>query len=221
MPETVRFNIVNPAIEDYVTGLVPARSPVLSRVEEHAAQHNVPIVGPLEGQALALLARLVKAKSILEVGTATGYSAIWLGQVAKENAGHMTGIEFDASRHAEATKNLADAGLADTVEVLSGDARDVVAGLTGPYDFIFFDLVRSIPDEHHLLRLYELCADRLVTGGLFCVDNVLHGGDVLDPKTQGARSAQHLNQTIGRDGRFVASFLTIRDGLAVALKVRE
>lgn len=221
MPETVRFNIVNPVLEDYVTNLVPARSPVLAQVEKHAEEHNVPIVGPLEGQALALLARMVKAKAILEVGTATGYSAIWLGQVAKENGGRLTGIEFDASRHAEAVKNLADAGLAGTVEVLSGDARDVVTALTGPYDFIFFDLVRSLPDEHHLLRMYELCADRLVVGGVFCLDNVLHGGDVLDPKTQGARSTQRLNQTIARDGRFVSSFLTIRDGLAVALKVRE
>lgn len=85
MPETVRYNIVNPGLEDYVTNLVPARSPVLGRVEKHAEEHNVPIVGPLEGQALALLARMVKAKEILEVGTATGYSAMWLGQVAKEN----------------------------------------------------------------------------------------------------------------------------------------
>ncbi|HEX5416491.1 MAG TPA: O-methyltransferase [Chloroflexota bacterium] len=219
--DNFHYDIVKPAIEDYVTALVPARPPVLARVEEEAYQHNVPIVGPLEGQALALLARLVKAKSILEVGTATGYSAIWLGQVAKENAGRLTGIEFDAARRAEAQKNLADAGLGETVDVLLGDARDVVAGLTGPYDFIFFDLVRSLPDEHQLLRMYELCADRLKVGGVFCLDNVLHGGDVLDPKTQGAHSADHLNQTIACDGRFVASFLTIRDGLAVALKVRE
>ena len=220
MPEN-NFPIVNSRIEEYVTGLVSPRPPALARVEDDANRNHVPMVGPLEGQSLALLARMVKARAILEVGTATGYSAIWLGQVASENGGRLTGIEFDPNRYQEAVANLAAAGLANTVQVLSGDARQIVSGLTGPYDFIFFDLVRSIPDEHELLRLYELCAARLAVGGVFCLDNVLYGGQVVNPKDEGARSTNRLNETIARDGRFVASFLTIRDGLAVALKVRE
>lgn len=216
MPE-----IVNPELERYVTNLVPARESALARVETSAYERQVPIIGELEGHTLALVARIAGTKTVLEVGTATGYSAIWLARAARERGGSFVGIELDPARHAEAVENLRRAGLADSARVIHGNALDVVAELTEQFDFVFLDLVRAIEDPSALQRLYELCVARLRVGGVLAVDNVLHGGDVVAPKTGSARAADALNRRLASDPRFVATFLTMRDGVAIALKVSE
>lgn len=211
--------IVDPLVERYVTERVPPRDPVLADVEDAARANHVPMVGPLEGQTLYLIARLARARSILEVGTATGYSAIWLARAAREAGGELVGIELDPQRHLEAERNLARAGLGDVARVIRGDAFEVLPRLEGPFDFVFLDLVRQFSDEARLRQLFELCLDRLAIGGVLAIDNVLYGGEVVAPETVGARAADALNRRIAADPRLVAAFLTIRDGLAIAQKV--
>ncbi|HVC33905.1 MAG TPA: O-methyltransferase [Chloroflexota bacterium] len=213
------MEIVNPSIEEYVANLVPERDAALAAVEEAARINHVPMVGPLEGQALYVFARMVRARSVLEVGSATGYSAIWLARAARERGGSLIGIELDPRRHAEAESNLAAAGLSDVARIVRGDAFEVLPTLSGPYDLVFLDLVRQIGDEEQLHRLLDLCLARVAVGGLLAIDNVLHGGESATASTAGGRAAAALNRRIANDPRLVTTVLTIRDGLALALRV--
>ncbi|MGH2457737.1 MAG: O-methyltransferase, partial [Chloroflexota bacterium] len=208
-----------PKAESYVTDLVPARDPALGAVEDAAHAHHIPMVGPLEGQALYVFARMVKAKTVLEVGSATGYSAIWLARAARERGGTLIGIELDPTRHAEAERNLAAAGLSDAARIIQGDAFDVLPTLDGAFDLVFVDLVRQVGEEAGLRRLFDLCAARVAVGGLLLFDNVLHGGEAVTLSTVGGRAADALNRLIAGDPRFATTFLTIRDGVALALRV--
>jgi caffeoyl-CoA O-methyltransferase len=213
--------IVNPAIEEYVAGLVPPRDPALAAVEEAARADHVPIVGPLEGQALYVFARLARVKTVLEVGSATGYSAVWLARAAKERGGSLLGIELDPKRHAEAERNLASAGLSDIARIVRGDAFEVLSTLDGQYDLVFLDLVRQLGDGAKLRRLFDLCMARVAVGGVLAIDNVLHGGEAMTSSTEGGRAADALNRLIAGDRRLISTFLTIRDGLCVSLKVAD
>ena len=213
--------IIQAAIEQYITDLVPMRDSALAEVEDAAHQNRVPMVGPLEGQALYVLARIGRARKILEVGSATGYSAIWLGRAAQEADGSFLGMELDPKRHAEAEQNLVNAGLTGVARILHGDAFEILPTLTDRYDFVFIDLVRQLGDEAQLRRLYDLCMDRLAVGGVLAVDNVLHGGDVVSPGRDSARAADALNRLIAGDRRLHTTFLPVRDGLAVGLKVAD
>lgn len=213
--------IVNSAIEQYVTDLVPPRDSALAAVEERSRQNHVPMVGPLEGQALYVIARMARARHILEVGSATGYSAIWLGRAAKEAGGSLVGIELDPQRHAEAERNIIAAGLGGTARIIRGDALEVLGELAGAYDLIFLDLVRQLGDEAMLGRLFDLCMSHLAVGGVLAVDNVLHGGDVVTKGDAGSRAADVLNHIIATDPRLAATFFTIRDGLAIALRIAD
>jgi predicted O-methyltransferase YrrM len=214
-------DIANPAVEEYAEGLVPLRDQALAEIEQEARAHRIPMIGPLEGQALSVIARLANARYMLDVGTATGYSAIWLARAAREQGGSLVGIELDPSRHAEAVRNLARAGLADSARVIQGNALEVLPSLADDYDLVFLDLVRAVGEEAKLRELYDLCVDHLKVGGVLLVDNVFHGGDVLAPATDSARAADALNRRIAADRRFVSTFLTIRDGVAVALKLSD
>ncbi len=213
-------DIVFGAIEEYVTQLVPPRDAVLSDVEHDAEVNHVPIVGPLEGQLLSVVARIGGVRSILEVGTATGYSAIWLARAAKEFGGTFVGIELDPSRHGIAVQNLERAGLGGSAKVILGNALEVVPTLGTEFDMVFLDLVRAIEDPTQLNRLYQACVDRLRVGGILAVDNVLHGGEVVSPTTASAKAAAELNQVIAQDKRLDSIFLTMRDGVALARKSR-
>lgn len=212
-------DIVNPQIEQYVTELVPPRDPALAAVEESARANHVPMVGPLEGQALYVFARAARVRTVLEVGSATGYSAIWLARAARERGGTLVGIELDPARHAEAERNLAAAGLSEIARIIHGNAFDVLPTLDGEYDMVFLDLVRQLGDEAKLRRLFDLCVARVAVGGLLAVDNVLHGGESVTLDTAGGRAADVLNKLIARDPRLVTTFLPLRDGVALSLKI--
>jgi len=212
-------DIVNSKVESYVTDLVPTRDPALATVEEAARSNHVPMVGPLEGQALYVFARMIRARTVLEVGSATGYSAIWLARAARESGGTLIGMELDPKRHAQAERNLASADLSDVARIIQGDAFEVLPNIEGAFDLVFVDLVRQLGDEDRLRRLFDLCAARVAVGGLLAVDNVLHGGEAVTSSTEGGRAADALNRLIATDRRFVTTFLTIRDGVALALRV--
>src|SRR5438046_6871147 len=106
------FGITDQKIEDYLYALLPEREGVLLDIEAHAERENVPIIGPLEGQFLYTLALACKAKDILDVGTAIGYSAMWLALAARQSEGRVVSIEKDPARAAWAEAYFRQASLA-------------------------------------------------------------------------------------------------------------
>lgn len=199
------------AIEHYVNNIHKSPS-ILSSIEEVASERGIPIVGPLVGRLLFILACSIKATRILEVGTAIGYSAIWLGLAAKRYKGKVITIEIDHGRADEARANIHAVGL-DNVEVIVGDAREVIPTLKGKFNMVFID------DGKEDYPLYfELCYPRLRKNGIMVADNALWHGEVLDASSkQGSAIARFNSMLIGSSVGSV--ILPVRDGVAIGLRL--
>jgi caffeoyl-CoA O-methyltransferase len=209
---------VTDALQAYLDGLVPKRDPVLTRMEEEADRESIPIVEAHEGAFLSLLVRLAGAKRVLELGTATGYSGIWL--LRGTDGGTLTSFEVDRKRAARARANFAEAGLAKQVLVLEQDAVSGLEKLQGRFDACFIDLLNSFPSEDVTRRVLELCIEHLDGGALLMADNALRQGEVVKPKTQQARNVAFYNEQVAKHPRLDSVVVPIRDGLSIA-RVRD
>ncbi len=132
-----------------------------------------------DGRFLRLMIASGGAKRALEIGGASGYSAIWMGLALRETGGKLVSIEYDAVRAKELAVNIRRAGLADTVQVVTGDAFEQIPKLPGTFDFVFLDAWKR-----DYKRFFELVYPRLDKGGLFIAHNVVNKrdemGDFLD-----------------------------------------
>jgi predicted O-methyltransferase YrrM len=127
-----------------------------------------------DGRFLRLMVATSGAKRALEIGGASGYSAIWIGMGMRETGGKLTTIEYDADRAKELAANIARAGLSDIVEVVSGDAFKQIPQLTGTFDFVFLDAWKR-----DYKKFFDLVFPRLDPGGLFIAHNVINKRDEL------------------------------------------
>jgi caffeoyl-CoA O-methyltransferase len=193
-------------------------SPVLARMEEEARRESIPIVDAHEGALLSLLVKTAGAKRVLELGTATGYSGIWL--LRGTDGGSLTTFEVDHRRAERARANFAEAGLAKQAAVLEEDAAGGVQKLQSRFDACFIDLLNSFPSEDVTRRVAELCFERLDHGGLLMADNALRQGDVIRPKNQQTRNVAFYNEWVAKHPRLDSVVIPIRDGLSVA-RVRD
>jgi len=205
---------VTDALESYMEGLLPARDPVLARMEDEAQREGIPIVFAHEGALLNLLVKLSGAKRLLELGTAIGYSGIWL--LRGTDGGTLTTFEVDHKRAERARANFSDVGLGKQAMVLEQDAVGGLEKLDGQFDACFIDLLNSFPSEDVTRRVVELCIERLDPGALLMTDNALRQGEVLTPKTQQARNVAFYNQMVAKHARLESVVIPIRDGLSVA-----
>ena len=205
---------VTDALQEYLDGLVPPRDRVLARMEEEAHSENIPIVDPHEGMLLYLLVKIAGAKRILELGTATGYSGIWL--LRGTEGGSLTTFEVDHKRADRARANFADAGLGKQALVLEQDAVVGLPKIDQRFDACFIDLLNVFPSEEMTQRAFELCIERLEGGALLMADNALRQGEVVRPKNQQARNVAHYNELVAKHPRLESVVIPIRDGVSVA-----
>ena len=205
---------VTDELQAYLNGLLPARDKVLARMEAEAQTENIPIVGAHEGALLYLLVRIARAKRVLELGTATGYSGIWLlrGTVG----GALTTFEVDQKRAARARANFSEAGFGKQAMVLEQDAVGGLEKLAARFDACFIDLLNSFPSEDVTVRVAELCLERLDGGALLMADNALRQGEVVKPTNQQARNVAAYNEWVSKHPRLESVVIPIRDGLSVA-----
>jgi predicted O-methyltransferase YrrM len=129
-----------------------------------------------DGRFLRVLIAASGAKSILEIGAASGYSGIWLGLGARETGGRVVAIEYDRVRAKEAAGNLQRAGVADVVQIIHGDGFTEIPKLTGMFDFVFLDAWK--PDYR---KFFDLVYPRLAPGGVFVAHNVVNKKDEMEP----------------------------------------
>jgi caffeoyl-CoA O-methyltransferase len=153
--------------EIYFSRFVRRGDALLQELEAEAHADKVPIVGPLVGELLFILARALRAQSVLELGTATGYSAVYLARACALNGGLLTTLEIDPELAARARKNLQRAGLSAHATVVCDAALARMSALEGPFDLIFMDIEKAdyagaLGDCRRLLR----------AGGLLVADNV-------------------------------------------------
>lgn len=215
--------IVTPQVDRYLHEIQRPRDKVLSALESDAEENGVPIIGPLGGPLLSLVAQSCKAKNILEIGTATGYSGIWLGRVAAQNSGKLLTIERDYVRRAKARKSFEAAGIANSVEILTEDASEAVPRLAkeraGEFDVVFLD----IGDKKQYPSLYPHCVRLLRVNGFFIADNTLWQGLVGVPsdKSEATSTIRKFNKLVYSDKRMFPVIVPLRDGTTVALKTSE
>jgi caffeoyl-CoA O-methyltransferase len=212
------LDLLTPDVADYVKSLLPQRDPVLSRLEDEAAREGIPIVGPHEGALLSLLVRLHGGQRLLELGTATGYSGIWM--LRGTDAGELVTFETNHERAERARRNLEAAGYGRGAQVIEADAVAGLAELPGAFDVCFIDLLNSFPSEDVTETAFRLSLDHLEPGGLLMADNALRDGEVVRPRSQQARNVVHYNRLVAEHPRLVSVVLPIRDGLSVAVLSR-
>ncbi len=163
-----------PNLESYFRERVPEGDEILKRLEKDAAAEGTPIVGPTVGELLFILARVTGAERILELGTATGYSAIHLARGAEPTGGTVTTVESNPEMAARARQALGSAGLSDRVTVVEGSAESVLPTLSPPFDLVFLDI-----DKEGYLPALAHCTPLTRPGGLLVADNV--GFAAADP----------------------------------------
>lgn len=214
-------NIVYPPIEDFLRSLVPQRDGRLKEMEELARAENIPIVPPETAQFLYFLTRAHRVKNVLEIGTAIGYSTIWLACGAAQQKGHVTTIEIDSRRIPQATENFARVGLDNIITVINGDALEVLTGIDDEFDMIFIDAAKN-----QYMDFFGECFRLLKPGGLMVADNVLFRGLVADA-TKAERKYQIKAKNLKEFLWLMASHpdlestvIPIGDGLSLAVKKR-
>ncbi|HTV01288.1 MAG TPA: O-methyltransferase [Luteitalea sp.] len=154
--------------------LTPELSQLLTRIKE--ADKGQLAVSEEDGRFLRLLVVLNKTQKAIEIGGASGYSAIWLGLGLRETGGKLTTIEYDPGRAQELKANIAAAGLTDVVTVVAGDAFKAVPAEPGTFDFVFVDAWK--PDYQ---KYFEMTFPRLTRGGVLVAHNVINkGADMKD-----------------------------------------
>lgn len=207
------------AVDTYINSLFATDDPVLGRAVERAAKAGLPDiqVSPGQGKLIYLLAKLIGARRILEIGTLGGYSTVWLGRALPED-GELISIELEAAHAAVARETLKDAGLTGRCQVIEGKALDEMRALEPSFDLVFLDANK---DGY---PAYLKQAIRLTRpGGLIVADNVVREGAVLDPSKvdPNAIGAAAFNQALASDDRLEAIVLQQvgikgHDGLALA-----
>jgi predicted O-methyltransferase YrrM len=216
----MRFDITNTQIEDYLASIAAPRPPVLAELEKKAYQRGLPLLGPVQGQFMHLLATCLDARSVLEIGTATGYAALWFLLAVAPKGGHLTATERHPERAALARETVAQAGLSEHFSIHEGDAFNILPTLAGQqFDIVFLDILRSLPEPDMALRALELCKPLVRPGGLLITDNVLCNALVLeeDPSPT-VRGIQQYNLAIMADPDFESTIIPLRDGIAISRK---
>jgi predicted O-methyltransferase YrrM len=154
--------------------LTPRVEKVLRSIK--AADKGQLAVSEEDGRFLRVLVAARSAKSVLEIGAASGYSGIWLGLGARESGGRVVAVEYDPRRATEAASNIRAAGLDGVVEVVQGDGFAVIPRLPGTFDFVFLDAWK--PDYK---KFFDLLYPRLTPGGVFVAHNVVNKKDEMEP----------------------------------------
>jgi len=212
------MQIIAPEIERYLAGL-DRSTPLLKTVAAEGAALGLPNIDSTVGSLLHAMVVASGANSVLEIGTANGYSTLWMAR-ALSPSGRLISIEMDADRAVLARGHLAAAGLTDQVSVMVGDAARLVHKVAGPFDLIFND-----GDKLQYEPLHDRLVELLRPGGLLITDNVLWEGEVVpglvsapqrDPAETAAIAA--FNARLACDSRLATSFLPVRDGVAIAIR---
>ncbi len=207
--------IIGSQVEKYIHSLLPARDAILLDMERYAAKHHVPIVGPACGRMLYQLARLAGVQRVFEMGSAIGYSTLWLARAVGPN-GTVFYTDSDPANAQRAEASFRRAGVQDRVRILTGDALEMLKSTQGEFDLIFNDVSKAQYPE-----VFRLAVPRLRSGGLFVTDNVLWSGRVARKPGRGdadTRAIQAFNRLIYKSTQLFTTIVPLRDGLAVCVK---
>jgi len=211
-------NIVDKLVEKYIREILPENEGIIKKLEEYAEKNSVPIIHPEVAKFLETIIKISKTQSILEVGTAIGYSALIFSE-AMGNMGRIVTIEKRKDMHEIACKNIEEAGLASKITLIQGDAVDILPQIEGKFDMIFLDAAKG-----HYQKFLLSCVEKLEDNGIIVSDNVLYKGMVASNEylirrkiTIVKRMRKYL-QYISNHPQLTTSIIPIGDGVALTYK---
>lgn len=214
--------IVDERTITYINSLEQGDSEFLRMIAKEAAASFVPIIRKETGSLLKTLVEMKRPRRILEVGTATGYSALLMSEHMPEGS-TITTIEKYEKRIPVARENFRRGGKEDVITLLPGDAAEILKSLSGPYDFIFMDAAKG-QYIHFLPEVLRL----MPVGGVLVSDNVLQDGDLIESRfavtrrnrTIHARMREYL-YTIKHMEELETAVIPIGDGVTISVKIKE
>jgi caffeoyl-CoA O-methyltransferase len=209
------MNIVDPAIDQYLKSLTPARQGVLETMEAYAREREFPIIGPLVGRFLQQMVKLTSARRIFEMGSGFGYSALWMA-LAMDGDGTIDCTETDAANVERGRQWLDDAGVSHCIAWHHGDALSFMRQAEGPFDLILNDVNKDQYPEG-----LKIAWPKLRRGGVMITDNTIWSGRIVaeDPPSESTQGVLAFNRQAYALPDALATILPLRDGLLVAVKV--
>ena len=165
----------------YAQNLFKIRNEIIQDIKNESLDENVPIITDEVLNYMIFTARNIKARNILEIGTATGYSGLFLAQIANENGGFLTTMEIDEIRYGKAVENFKKLGLFEKNKMIFGDALEEIPKLDKnvKYDFIFIDASKG-----QYLKFFEMSYELLNENGIIFIDNLMFRGLIAADKEE-------------------------------------
>lgn len=203
-------------ITEYIESFITPDNRQLICIDEEGEKRDDinPFIGPQVGRLLGLLIRLINAKRVLEFGTCIGYSTVWIAQALKENDGKLISVEYNENLYEAAKRNVESAGLSDVVELILGDAGEVIKRMEGPFDIILQDSDKSL----YPLMLEE-CIKLTRKNGLIIADDALFKPMGIMEKF--STPVHRYVEKVFMDSRLYSTILPIGDGVIISSKLSE
>lgn len=203
------------ALEQYAFDHTTDDSPVIKaliRASEEDLEHTDMLSGRLVGRLLAFLIRMSGVRRVLEVGTFTGYSALTMAEALPED-GELFTCEYNERYEDIARRFFGESTHGSKITLVMGRALETIPTIPGSFDFIFLDA-----DKNNYPDYYRMLLPRLKSGGMLAIDNMLWGGEVLEPADDKARAIDQLNKAIAEDTSVEQVLLPVRDGVTLVRK---
>jgi caffeoyl-CoA O-methyltransferase len=216
LPRNLRSGYLNEDVEDYLYGLLPQSDEVVAEMEAYAAKNDVPIIGPAVARLLSLFVQISGAKRIFELGSAIGYSTVWLARAAGPDA-QITYTDGDPEKARRAAGYFERAGVASRIRIETGDALSMLEKTPGEFDLIFNDI-----NKHEYPAAAKAAIPRIRKGGLLVADNTLWSGKVAQKAANGdddTAGIQEMNRWAYDSKELYTVLIPLRDGVTVCRKL--
>lgn len=207
-------------LQDYCDTHTSPESDVLKKLNRDTHANVLQprmLSGHFQGRLLSMLSKMIRPKTILEIGTYTGYSAICLAEGLAED-GKLITIDINAEQEERIRKYIAEAGMENKIQFIIGDAFNIIKTLPQKFDLVFIDA-----DKPNYLKYYKQVIGIVNTGGFIIADNVLWSGKVVDEialqKDKDTKFLHEFNEFVSNDARVENILLPVRDGLMVLRKL--
>lgn len=213
--------IVDERFITYINSLDKGNTEFLNQLERQALQDRVPIIRREMQSLLKVLLAIKQPDSILEVGTAVGFSTILMGEYGKKES-HITTIEKYEKRIPIARENFKKAAMEEKITLLEGDALEVMQTLNEPFDFIFMDAAKG-----QYINFLPDCLRLLKVGGVLVSDNVLQDGDIVESRFAVTRRNRTIHSrmreylyTLKNHEQLSTAILPLGDGVTISTRIK-
>lgn len=207
-------------IDDYACSHTQNESQILTELNRETwAKVLIPrmLSGHLQGRALSMFSKMIRPKSILEIGTYTGYSAICLAE-GLQNNGKLYTIDINEELESMSSSYFKKAGIADKVTQFVGNALEIIPTINDRFDLVFIDA-----DKENYSNYFDIVIDKMPVGGFIIADNVLWSGKVVEKVSDNDSETKALinyNSKIHQSERVENLLLPVRDGLMICQKIK-